>query len=495
MKPMTDISLYDRLGLPRDASQDEIRHAYRQLVMRLHPDTNVHKGETALFIDIQQAYDRLSNPHEKAEYDNSLPPETTLGSPIIINTLYSQPSLVRLSEPQLHYVLLELAVQPDTELLVASTPLNVSLVVDCSTSMQGFRLDTVKATAIDILRQLKPYDIFSLVKFNDWAELLISPGSLGELKSAEMKVQLLQAGGGTEIFKGLDMGFTQVEQNRSNQRVNHIILITDGRTYGDEVNCEMLAEKCSALQIGISVLGIGSQWNDKFLDHITSKTGGICIYIPDGGDIRKSILNEISRLGSNLTDQINFTYQVSREVQINSIYRMQPDLSQLEPISPLNLGYMPHHTTMKVIFELVINEIPKFVNQFSLLKGFLNVEIPRHTIKTNYVDRIIFDRPVALEPPKGEPPVAILDALSLISLIRMQERAREEMSKGNFNSAARHMENLGTQLLRRGEEQLADSVFDEVAYIHHNQSFSEDGEKRIKYGTRSLLLPARTIRD
>ena len=54
------------------------------------------------------------------------------------------------------------------------------------------------------------------------------------------------------------------------------------------------------------------------------------------------------------------------------------------------------------------------------------------------------------------------------------------------------MENLATHLLQKGENTLAQSVLNEVAYIQHNQSFSEEGEKRIKYGTRSLLLPARS---
>ena len=488
-------TLYDSLGVPRDATPDEIRHAYRQLVMRLHPDTNVNKGETELFIDIQHAYEHLANPKEKAEYDRHLTPEPEITSPLIVKTLYSQPSLVRLDEPQLVYALLMINIQPNTELLLSARPLNISLVVDCSTSMQGVRLDTVKLTAIDILRQLHPNDIFSLVKFNDWAELLITPGNLNDIKSAEMKVQLLQAAGGTEIYKGLEMGFAQVEQFRSKQSVNHIILITDGRTYGDETNCEVLADQCSALGIGISVLGIGSQWNDKFLDHITSKTGGICKYIPDGGDIRISLLAEISRLGSNLTEQINFTYQAPSEVQLASVFRIQPEPSPLELTSPVNLGYMPRYATISAIFEFVVKGFPKFVNEFTLAKGFLNVEIPRHTIKTRYVDRIEFKRPLAAEPSKDVPPVEILNALSLIALIQMQERAREAMAKGDVNAAARHMENLATHLLRKGEEKLADSVISEVAYLRHNQTFSEEGEKRIKYGTRSLLLPAKTSKD
>ena len=59
-----------------------------------------------------------------------------------------------------------------------------------------------------------------------------------------------------------------------------------------------------------------------------------------------------------------------------------------------------------------------------------------------------------------------------------------------FQSGAWHV-NLATHLLNKGEENLAQSILDEVAYIQQYQSFSEDGEKRLKYGTRSLLLPAR----
>jgi len=489
---MDECTFYDRLGLPRDATHEEIRRAYRQLVLRLHPDTNVNKGETELFFDIQQAFERLSDPKKKADYDQQLPPEPNIVSPLNISTYYSQPSLVRLSEPQLIYTLLELNIEPDTNLMDSSTPLNISLVVDCSTSMQGIRLDTVKITAIDILRKLQPDDIFSLVKFNDRAELLIAPGSLADLKSAEMKVQLLQAGGGTEIFKGLEMGFSQVDQFHSSQRINHIILITDGRTYGDETSCEKLADQSSALGIGISALGIGSQWNDKFLDHITTKTGGICKFIPDAGDIRNSILDEITRLGSSLTDQVKMNYQTFQDVELSTVYRLQPDPSPLDPVSPLILGYMPRHGTMRILFEFVIKDILKNMIEFIIAKGILNIEIPHHTVGTKYINRIIFNRQITAQPAKEKPPVVILNAMTMFSIFIMQERAREEMSKGDFDKATRHMENLATHLSQKGENNLAQSVLNEVAYIRHHQSFSEEGEKLIKYGTRSLLLPARS---
>jgi Ca-activated chloride channel family protein len=90
------------------------------------------------------------------------------------------------------------------------------------------------------------------------------------------------------------------------------------------------------------------------------------------------------------------------------------------------------------------------------------------------------------------PPTGILNAITLLSLYQMQERAREEMEKGDINSATRHMEYLATHLLQKGEHDLAQSVLNEVTNMRTNQSFSEEAEKRIKYGTRSLLLPAST---
>lgn len=61
---------YKRLGVDRSASQDEIKKAFRKLAMKHHPDRG---GDEAKFKEIQAAYDTLSDPQKKAEYDNPQP--------------------------------------------------------------------------------------------------------------------------------------------------------------------------------------------------------------------------------------------------------------------------------------------------------------------------------------------------------------------------------------------------------------------------------------
>jgi curved DNA-binding protein len=58
---------YQILGVPRTASQDEIKKAYRKLAMKHHPDKG---GNEEKFKEISTAYDILSNPEKRSEYDN-----------------------------------------------------------------------------------------------------------------------------------------------------------------------------------------------------------------------------------------------------------------------------------------------------------------------------------------------------------------------------------------------------------------------------------------
>jgi len=67
--PETQRDYYEVLGVPRDATEKQIKDAFRTLALKYHPDRNKEPGAQDKFKEIAAAYAVLSDPHKRKEYD------------------------------------------------------------------------------------------------------------------------------------------------------------------------------------------------------------------------------------------------------------------------------------------------------------------------------------------------------------------------------------------------------------------------------------------
>jgi Ca-activated chloride channel family protein len=441
-----------------------------------------------MFVGIQKAYEFLSNSTRRAQYNATLPSVQQESNPFLRHEIsFSRRNLVKLNEPQLVYVLLEVEPRDKQTDKISAPPLNVCLVLDRSTSMQGEKMDVVKYAATQLLRSLRPQDIFSMVAFSDKAEVLIPSAYQVDRSKQEAGIQVMQASGATEIFQGLEAGLREVRRGLDPSRVNHIILLTDGHTYGDEPACLQLAKEAAAQNIGISGMGIGSDWNDIFLDALASHTGGSSAYIAKAQDIQRVLIEKFKALANIFADEVLLEFEQQQGIEIKYAFRLQPEGGAVDVEQPARLGPILQDVALNVLFEIVVNPSALKDDHLSLLTGNLKTSLSGRPEPVPPI-RLRLTRDVEAEPASEPPPPKILTALSRLNLYRMQERARVEAEAGNFDTATRHLKNLASHLLSTGEHQLARTALLEAENLERMRTWSAEGSKEIKYSTRALLF-------
>ncbi|MGE5251744.1 MAG: DnaJ domain-containing protein [Bacteroidota bacterium] len=478
---------YAALGLPRDASAEEIKRAYHEAAHRFHPDKNKLPGETEIFLEVQQAYEVLYNPRRRAQYDATLPRQDEPSPAVLHEVFFSRPNLVRLNEPQMIYLLLEVSPRVATS-EIPSPPLNVCLVLDCSTSMQGEKLDLLKSAASQLLGTLRDEDILSVVAFSDKAEVIIPASFQRDRKQSQARIQMIHTSGATEMYQGLKAGFQEVRRGFDPGRVNHIVLLTDGHTYGDEDACLQLAQEASSYNIGISGLGIGTEWNDVFLDRLASRTGGSSGYIAKPQDIQPILSEKFKALATIFASDVVLDLAPAEGIDLSYVFRIQPEGAPIPPEESMSLGPILQNMPLGVLFEFVVHPSALEGDSVTLLNGSLSVSVASRPRPVPPI-RLRLAREVEPSPTDDLPPTRILRALSRLTLYRLQEKASFEAEAGRFDHATRALRNLAANLLAEGEQGLAHTALLEAENLERRQVWSAEGGKEIKYGTRSLLLP------
>jgi Ca-activated chloride channel family protein len=280
----------------------------------------------------------------------------------------------------------------------------------------------------------------------------------------------------------------EIDRYRSENRINHIILLTDGRTYGDEEDCLRLAHQATDQGVSISGLGIGNKWNDDFLDKLTAVTGGNSLFVSKPTEILHYLSEIFNGLSHGFAQNVTCAFNLHEGVELKYAYRLQPDAAPLLTTSPSALGSIQERTSLKVLFELIIRGLEDTIGEKKLVDGTITLALPaRLQPRENF--RVSLTRPTSLEYNTEYPDQTIVDAMSKLTLYRMQDQARKEISEGSTRSGAKRLQSMATQLISRGETDLAKVILHEVENIQEKDGFTEEGEKRIKYGTRNLLLP------
>ncbi len=478
---------YATLNVSPDASADEIKHAYRQLARQSHPDVKTEAGTALLFRQIQEAYEVLGDAAKRAAYDRRQ--AETGRSPQSAFQWRMQPSRTSLSvlpDEQILYILFDIAAGQSSE-RSSRIPLNVCLVLDRSTSMQGARLDHTKASAQRMIDSLTSDDTLGIVTFSDKAEVVWPSQLLTDPIKTRARVSAIQASGGTEILQGLNAGLIELEKNRQKYSINHLILLTDGQTYGDEEKCLAVAIEAKRRHVGISAMGIGEDWNDTLLDALATRSGGVSQYIASTGEIQHFLRERLQGLGAVYGDNLRLALKMADGVRVRNAFKLSPYIQRIElDGDSLIMGSLQSDAPISGMLELVV--APRTAGEHRLAQAELTGDIPARQVSGVTLRQdlnFVFESQSNANTPA---PPNVLSALAKITIFQMQEGAWQALEKGDVANATHRLETMATRLLDMGEHQLARAALLEAGRLARSGNLSPSGRKAIKYGTRSLLL-------
>ena len=480
---------YDILGVPHTATTEEIKAVYRRIARRLHPDVNPsHPAASAQFQDIVRAYELLIDPGRRQAVDQQLN-RSEDGFIFSLQVTPSKRQVVPLPEPQVIYLLADILPDPRAQEIVnrGETRLNLTLVLDHSNSMAGTRIEKVKIAAHQIIDNMGSNDILSIIVFNDRAETIIPATPLKDRPALKAKVSMISPSGGTEIFQGLAAGVKENREYLSPNMVNHIILLTDGHTFGDQDECIDLAVQAARDGIGISAMGLGHDWNDQFLDTLASKTGGSSEYITSAGGVVRFLNDHVRNLSSAFAERLRLSVAPDADVVLESAFKLAPHPQPMEfEDGELLLGGLQLNRHISVLLQI---QLPSGMQEgprgIARLVASGDIFTNRHQQHLSVCD-VSLD--VSADAESESPPDSILDALSKLTLYRLQERAQQALEHGDVTEATRRLENLATRLLAMGQEELAGQALSEARRVAHTKELSDKGRKTLKYQTRHLLI-------
>ncbi len=478
---------YAILGLPETATEQDIRQAYRLAALRFHPDVNNTPGIASVFQEINEAHDVLSNALKRRHYDEQRAVLLAHHSPALeIAVILSRYHLRRIDDMQIVYALLN--IQPRTSGFSPSdVPINLCIVVDRSKSMTGARLQSVKTALYQVIDDCTPDDVISIVTFSDRAEVIVPATRVADTHRIKSEIGVIWADGATEILQGLQLGLSELEKYQDDVHINHMVLITDGHTYGDEEECLALAGRAKQKGIGISGVGIGQEWNDDFLDALASQTGGSSTYIESPQSLAMFMQNRVRSLSTAYAERLRLTLIPPPGVQLDSVMRLSPDpLDVPVHTQPISLGSVEGQTGMTLMAEYHVNTGVQlgevFIGRVDLSGEVLGLDRARP-------ERIIRDLVVTVSDEQviENPPAEILDALNKLRFYRVQNNARSSIENGQVTKATTSLEHLATRLFEVGEDELGQAALSEAKRVARVHSISDEGSKRLKYGTRAFL--------
>ncbi|MBX7256739.1 MAG: VWA domain-containing protein [Candidatus Hydrogenedentes bacterium] len=239
-------------------------------------------------------------------------------------------------------------------------PVNVAFVIDKSGSMQGEKIARAKEAIRMAIEKLRSDDIVSVVAYDTNVRVLVPATKLTDKQPVYSAVAQLNADGSTALFAGVSKGATELRKFLDKDRVNRIVLLSDGIANVGPSSPGDLAELGTSLGregIAVTTIGLGLDYNEDLMTKLAQSSDGNHMFAENAADLEQTFMREFGdvltvvaqevKVEINCADGVRPVRMLGREADIagqkvtltlNQLYGGQTKYAIVEVEVPVNFA-------------------------------------------------------------------------------------------------------------------------------------------------------------
>jgi Ca-activated chloride channel family protein len=290
-------------------------------------------------------------------------------------------------------------------------------------------------------------------------------------------------------------GLKELEKYLSPDRVNRMLLLTDGQTFGDEDECRKLGAEMGTKDILIQAMGLGEDWNEDLLDEVAEASGGNADFIETPDEITDFFQEAVQRMQATVVQNAQLILRLVNGVVPRQVWRVTPMIENLgyRPLSDedvqVDLGEMDKDVGISLLVELLVSPRPE--GTFRIAQVEVNYDVPALNLVSEKAKiDIMLDFTSDPEAAKAYD-AQTMNLVEKVTAFKLQTRALRAAKMGDTEGASKQLRAAATRLLQVGETKLAEAAIEEAQNLEEKGEMSSAGSKKLRYATRKLTRKPR----
>jgi Ca-activated chloride channel homolog len=167
---------------------------------------------------------------------------------------------------------------------------NVAIVLDKSGSMSGDKMRKAKEAARLAVDRLGPNDIVSIVAYDSVVRVLVPATKATDKRAIRQGIDRISAGGNTALFAGVSKAADELRKFLDRNRVNRVILMSDGLANvgpSNPADLQSLGRTLAGEGMSVTTIGLGLDYNEDLMAKLASASDGNHVFAERPDDLTR----------------------------------------------------------------------------------------------------------------------------------------------------------------------------------------------------------------